>query len=162
MIVGSNEKFGNGGAIGAAYMIDGRGINAPGGAIMPGWPYTNTSLPIFPLVAEGVPNACVVGHFGYTLAAVTHGNGSAPFIVPVNPGAQGEPRRHRRLNALPALHNDPTEANGTWQGLYPTGEFGPLSKAAHDVMFPLFAQPSLGDVDQDGTLDIKSTRAAAR
>jgi hypothetical protein len=156
VIVGSNEKIGNGGAIGAAYMIDGRGMNAPGGAILPGWPYTITSLPLFPLVAEGVPNASVVGHFGDTLASVTHGNGSAPFIVPVNPGVQASPGG-TPTNALPALHDDPTEANGTWQGLYPTGEFGPLSKAAHDVMFPLFAQPSLGDLDQDGTLDIVSS-----
>ena len=48
-----------------------------------------TSLELFPLVAEGVTNAGVIGRFGETLAAVMHGNATLPVILPQDPGKQG-------------------------------------------------------------------------
>jgi MYXO-CTERM domain-containing protein len=138
---------------------------------LPNWPVTLTSLDIFPLVAEGVPNSGVVGTIAGQLSAVMHGNGSPPFVLPADPGAQstagGTP-----LNALPQ-GPDPTQTGTSctkdsdcmnkfclsgvcsWRGLYPSAIFGPASMAAQpNTMIPLFAQPSLGDIDQDGTPDV--------
>jgi hypothetical protein len=41
------------------------------------------------------------------------------------------------------------------RGVYPSSDFGAFSKVERpNTMFPLFAQPSLGDVDQDGVPDV--------
>ena len=150
ILVGSNERLGTGENAGAAYLIDGRGTAAGDKPWMENWPVTLTSLLIFPLVAEGVTNAGVIGTFEGTTAAVIHGNASSPFIMPENPGDQ------------PLLGDTPTNVIPKWdddgraaRGVAPTSRFGNLTKAEHDdVMFPLFAQPSLGDIDQDGVPDI--------
>jgi MYXO-CTERM domain-containing protein len=152
ILVGSNERLGAGGQAGAIYLVDGRGTNAPS-LYFPNWPVTLTSLYIFPLVAEGVGNAGVIGSFGGTLAAVMHGNAGLPVILPFDPGAQatlaGPPD-----NSLP-VHPDPSNPGQMSRGVYPASIFGELSKAATpNTMFPLFAQPSIGDVDQDGTPDV--------
>src|SRR5262249_37151450 len=56
---------------------------------------------------------------------------------------------------LPPKHKDPNDPMRTIVGLDPSSNFGPLSTAmTPDTMFPLFAQPSLGDLDQDGVLDV--------
>lgn len=153
LLVGSNELIGDGGQSGAIYLVDGKGTKASGGPVLPGWPITMTSLYIFPLVAEGVPNAGVVGTFGGTLAAVQHGNGSAPLILPVDPGAQstiGE----TPANAIPQ-RPDPDDPTVTIRGVDPSSIFGELTKLTeNNTMLPLFAQPSLGDIDQDGVLDV--------
>jgi MYXO-CTERM domain-containing protein len=171
LLVGSNEGFGPKGGAGAVYVIDGRGTKAPA-LLLPNWPVTLTSLDIFPLVAEGVPNSGVVGTIGGKLSAVMHGNGSPPFILPVDPGAQSA-LGDTPLNAIPQVP-DPTLADTTsctkdsdcmnkfclngvcsWRGLYPAAIFGPVSKATQpNTMIPLFAQPSIGDIDQDGTPDV--------
>jgi MYXO-CTERM domain-containing protein len=149
MLVGSNERLGNGGQSGAAYIIDGRGKNAPT-LVLPNWPVTMTSLMLFPLVAEGVPNSGVIGTFTGTKAAVMHGNATIPMILPSDPGAQGA------INTLPPnalpVRTDPTNPGN---GVEASSIFGPLSKATTpDTMLPLFAQPSLGDIDQDGVPDV--------
>ena len=67
MLVGSNEKLGEGENSGAIYLVDGRGNDADD-PILPGWPITMTSLQLFPLVAEGISQlGChrnVRGHTG--------------------------------------------------------------------------------------------------
>jgi MYXO-CTERM domain-containing protein len=149
ILVGSNERLGTGENAGAAFLVDGRGTNADE-LYFEHWPLTLTSLLIFPLVAEGVTNAGVVGTFDGTRAAVVHGNASSPFILPRNPGEQTN------------LGDTPTGAIPVWddegferRGVAPTSRFGPLTKAnPDDVMFPLFGHPSLGDIDQDGTIDV--------
>jgi hypothetical protein len=132
-------------------LVDGRGtaVDPPW---FPNWPVTMSSLLIFPLVAEGITNAGVIGRFDGTLAAVQHGNGSSPLIMPLDPGKQNN------LNDVPPNiipdWVDP-DTGETKHGLQPTGRFGSLTKATGpDIMFPLFANPSLGDIDQDGTLDV--------
>ena len=56
--VGSNEYLGTGGNLGAFFLIDGRGNNAPGGnPSVEGWPVTVGSFKLFPLVGEGVVSA---------------------------------------------------------------------------------------------------------
>jgi MYXO-CTERM domain-containing protein len=152
ILVGSNEQLGSGGNSGAIYLVDGRGNKAPK-LLFPNWPLTLTSFQLFPLVAEGVPNSGVIGRFGGTLAAVMHGNASAPLIVPADPGKQPN-IGSTPPNAIPE-HEDPFTPGRIVHGLDPTSQYGELSKAkSPDVMFPLFAQPSLGDIDQDGTLDV--------
>lgn len=147
LLVGSNEQLGPDGQAGAVYLLDGRGSAAPGGAVLPGWPISMSSMQLFPLVAEGVPNAGVIGRFDGALAAVAHGNTTLPLILPGDPGTQSK-LTETPSGALP-------EPRGTFKrGLNPASVFGPLSKAAPTTMFPLFAQPSLGDIDQDGTPDV--------
>ncbi len=152
LLVGSNEALGQGGQSGAIYLIDGRGMNAGDPPYFDGWPVALTSLNLFPLVAEGVPNAGVIGMLDGTLVTVMHGNGSSPFIMPAEPGKQ------TAVGALPPGALPQVIDPGTGEprlGLAPTSRFGEFTKARlGDVMFPLFASPSLGDIDQDGTLDI--------
>ncbi len=148
MLIGSNQLIGEGGNSGAVYLLDGRGNNAPS-KYLPNWPITMTSLNLFPLVAEGVTNSGVVGTFNGTLAAVAHGNASSPLVLPADPGTQD------KLNAFPPnlLPQNPDPAG--LDGLAPSSAFGPLSKAQQpNTMLPLFSQPSLGDMNQDGIPDI--------
>ena len=148
ILVGSNEKLGAGGGAGAFYLIDGKTRQ-----YMTNWPVKMTSFKLFPLVAEGVGNSPIAADVNGDGKpdAIVHGNASAPLILPTDPGKQvgfGLPP-----NALPVR---PGEDGGTPQrGLEPTAIFGADSKATRpDTMFPLFAQPSAGDLDQDGTPDI--------
>src|SRR5262249_12577647 len=126
----------------------------PGGAfVFPNWPVTLTSFNLFPLVAEGVPNAGVIGTFNGTRAAVMHGNATPPLLLPFDPGAQPL-LAATPPNAIPQ-RPDPTHPGQTSLGVDPSSIFGTLSKAATpNTMLPLFAQPSLGDIDQDGTPDV--------
>lgn len=149
LVVGSNEKLGNGGQAGAVYLLDGRGTAAPGGPVVPGWPVGMTSLELFPLVAEGVTNSPVAAVFDGKTAAVVHGNATSPLILPLDPGSQTTITA-TPTGALPA----PLDADDS-PGLDPSSVFGPLSKASTpNTMFPLFSQPSTGDVDQDGVPDL--------
>ena len=153
LLVGSNEKLGAGGQSGAIYLIDGRGNGAPGGAVLPGWPITMTSFELFPLIAEGVPNAGVIGDFDGVRAAVMHGNATLPVILPADPGAQNQ-LNATPINAIPQ-REDPYKPGTIQRGVDPSSVFGELTKAAQpNTMLPLFAQPSLGDVDQDGVPDV--------
>ncbi len=147
LVVGSNQLIGEGGNSGAVYLVDGRGNNAPS-LYFQNWPITMTSLNLFPLVAEGVTNSPVVGAFDGTLAAVAHGNASSPLILPLDPGTQP------KLNAYPP-NIIPQRTDQSNDGLDPSSAFGPLSEAAQpNTMLPLFSQPALGDMDQDGSPDI--------
>ena len=154
LLVGSNEQLGDAGDAGAVYLLDGRGNAAPGGAVLPGWPISMTSLQLFPLVGEGVPNAGVIGRFDGALAAVAHGNGTLPLILPADPGTQST------LAGTPTGALPPPRGEFD-QGLDPASVFGPRSNASvPNSMLPLFAQPSLGDVDQDGTPDVITSGAS--
>ncbi len=153
VLVGSNELLGAGQQAGAIYLLDGRGSEAPS-LTMPNWPVTMTSFHLFPLVAEGVPNAGVIGTFNGTRAAVMHGNASSPLLLPMDPGRQTM-LAATPPNSLPPKHQNPDDPTRTVLGLDPSSSFGKLSTAhVPDTMFPLFAQPSLGDLDQDGTIDV--------
>ncbi|MBI4950821.1 MAG: VCBS repeat-containing protein [Myxococcales bacterium] len=152
VLVGSNETLSEAGQAGAVYLLDGRGTAAGPEPWLPNWPVTMTSLNLFPVIAEGVPNSGVMGTFEGTLAAVAHGNASLPLIMPADPGHQAL-LGSNPPNILPERFD---EASGeTKRGVASSSQFGPLSKAFRpNTMLPLFSQPSLGDVDQDGTLDV--------
>ncbi|MEZ4226776.1 MAG: FG-GAP-like repeat-containing protein [Polyangiaceae bacterium] len=152
ILVGSNERIGSSGGTGAFYVIDGRGNAAPS-LVLPGWPVTWTSFELFPLVSEGVPNSPVIGDVDGDgkPEAVMHGNGSAPLISPAKP-------EQNTFAGLPANALPTRDVEGDIERGLSTAGFGPDSKAERpDVMFPLFAQPSLGDMDQDGTPDLVTT-----
>lgn len=137
LVVGSNEKLGGG--AGAFYIIDGRGTAAGASPYLPNWPVTMTSFELFPLVGEGVPNSPVAADFDGdgVPEAVMHGNASAPLIAKSDPGPS-------------SLGVSPPNVL-----LDPTNVFGADSKARlPDDMFPLFAQPSVGDLNQDGVPDV--------
>ena len=152
LLVGSNERLGSGGQAGAIYIVDGRGNKAPS-LYLPNWPVTMTSFELFPLVAEGVPNSGVIASFNGKPHAIMHGNASLPMILPVDPGVQGQ------LNVIPPnaipQRDDPFNMGKTLKGVDPASIFGSLSKASTpNTMLPLFAQPSVGDIDQDGVPDV--------
>ena len=153
VLVPSTEALGPDGQAGAIYLVDGRGAAAGTDPWLPRWPVTAASLALFPLIAEGIPASPAIGRFDGTLAAVFHGNGSLPLVLPADPGAQnglGETPR----SALPAERPDPAKPSV----LLPAGlddRFGPLSAVVGaSTMVPLLGQPALGDVDQDGTPDV--------
>jgi MYXO-CTERM domain-containing protein len=152
LLVGSNERLGSGGQAGALYLLDGRGTNAPA-LTLPNWPVAVTSFELFPLIAEGVPNAGVIGSFEGQLAAVMHGNATLPLILPIDPGKQtkiGE----TPTGAIPKV-DDPNHPGEKQIGVAPSSIFGNLSTAQQpNTMLPLFAQPSLGDLDQDGVPEV--------
>ena len=152
LLVGSNERLGSGGQAGAIYIVDGRGSKAPQ-LYLPNWPISVTSFELFPLVAEGVPNAGVIADIDGKPHAMMHGNATLPLILPADPGKQatlsGTPP-----NAQPQ-RPDPFNPSTTLKGVDPSAIFGPLTKAeTPNTMLPLFAQPSVGDIDQDGYPDL--------
>lgn len=152
LLVGSNERLGAGGQAGGVYVLDGRGNDAPS-VVLPNWPVTMTSMELFPLIAEGIPNAGVIGTFEGQLAAVAHGNASAPIIMAADPGKQTK-LAASPPNLLP-LRPDPDHPGEMTRGLSSSAAFGELTKAFRPNNFlPLFAQPSLGDIDQDGVPDV--------
>jgi hypothetical protein len=149
---GSNEEIGGGGGSGPAFVVDGRGNNAPGGPYLPNWPVTLVSLHLFPVVAEGIDSSPVIADVdGDNKPDVLfQGNGAPPYLLSADPGKQtgfSDPP-----NKLPVV----TAEDGTvTRGFDPTSTFGEQTKAFRpDTMFPLFSQPSFADLDQDGTPDI--------
>jgi len=155
LLVGSNGKLGNGGNAGGVYLIDGRGTAAPVQP-MPNWPVTFTSFNLFPLVAEGVTNSAITAKIGETRVAIAHANAGPPIIVPVDPGQQTGLGR-QPPNGLP-LRPDPNDPSLPYVGLDPSSIFGPLTTAPRpNTMLPLFSQPSVADMDQDGVPDVIAT-----
>jgi hypothetical protein len=154
LATGSNEEIGAGGGAGNYYLVDGRGMNAPGGPYLPHWPISMVSLHIFPVVAEGTDSSPAIADFtgsGHP-EVLFQGNGAPPFILPADPGEQHFPSDPP--NRLPVYDTDA----GRQVGLDPTSLFGPGTKAFYpDTMFPLFSHPSVGDLDQDGVPDIIMT-----
>jgi hypothetical protein len=140
--------------MGAFYLVDGRGQDPERPSLLPNWPISVTSFRLVPLLAEGASSSAIAADFdgdGRPEAAF-HGNASDPLILPADPGAQTTPGSLPTA-ALPE-RLDP-ETGQPSRGIEPTRRFGADSQAERSgTMAPLFAHPSAGDLDQDGTVDL--------
>ena len=157
VVVGSNERLGKGENAGAVYVIDGRGNAAGNPPYLPNWPISMTSLALFPLISEGVTASPAVADFNGdgVPEVLTHGTASLPMMIMKDPGKQSG------LGSLPdnALPERGVGENGQRRyGLEPTTIFGEYTTAEiPDTMFPLFAQPAIGDLNQDGFPDVTAS-----
>lgn len=154
LVSGSNEEVGGGGATGPVFAVDGRGMKAPGGPYLTNWPFIRTSVHLFPVVAEGVDASPAAADFDGDGVGdvVVQGNAAPPMVVKADPGVQSG--FNDPPNQLP-LRMDETTGQPT-VGFAPTSQFGEYNHAdvKQDTMFPLFSQPSVGDLDQDGVPDV--------
>lgn len=152
LVSGSNQQLGGGGGAGPVFAVDGRGNNAPGGPYLPNWPIAMTSIKLYPVIAEGVVASQAAADLDGDGVAeiVIQGNGAPPIAVKADPGPQvsfEEPP-----NRLPKRADD---TGAETYGFQSMTVFGSQTKAdTNDVMLPLFSQPSVGDMDQDGVPDI--------
>jgi hypothetical protein len=160
VVVSSNETVGGGDATGPIFAIDGRGTLTPNpqadGPYLKDWPWLRASFKLFPVVGTGVPASEFAADFdgdGVEEIGVM-GNGAPPIVVKADPGPQtnfDDPP-----NQVPTNHkdtNDPT-GNTLKPGFDPTSQFGQYTSAfLPDTMFPILAQPAVGDLDQDGVPD---------
>jgi hypothetical protein len=169
---GSNETVGAGDGAGMLFLIDGRGMNTPGGnPYFANWPVVLTSLDLLPLVGEGISGSPAMADFvgsGHP-QALFQGNGAPPYLLPADPGPQsGYDDPPNRLPDFPgdagtcmtsADCTSPTQptclaGQCVQVGWDPTSIFGDGSQANRpDTMFPLFSSPAIGDLDQDGVPD---------
>jgi hypothetical protein len=160
VVVGSNETV-PGGNAGPIFAIDGRGMNTPGGkAYLPNWPITRTSVKLFPVVGTGIDSSPAVGDFDGDgkLDVVIQGNLAPPLVVKADPGPQPK-FTDDPVNQLPGWKDEATGA--TSLGFAPTSVFGPKSLArSPDTMLPVFSQPSIGDLDQDGVAEFITSGAS--
>lgn len=148
LATGSNETLGGGDGAGPGFILDGRGNKTPGGPYLQNWPVAMTSLHLFPTVGEGLGASPAAADFDGdgVPEVVLQGNGSPPLIAKADPGKQaGFADPPNRL---------PVREDGA-KGIEPTAIFGEQSNAVTpDTMFPFLSQPSIGDLDMDGTPDV--------
>ncbi len=129
VVFGTNENYNSSSRL---YAVDGRGTTAPGGPFLPGFPVPVVSTNVLPVVGEGLSNAPALADVDRdgTLEIIVGGVGSIPTIF----NAAGKP-------IGPALVNR-------------RAKYGEKSVSRNEITLVLIANPSIADIDGDGTLDI--------
>jgi hypothetical protein len=155
LMSGSNEEIGGGGSAGSMFAVDGRGMNTPGGSpYLKNWPFVRTSIHLFPVVAEGIDSSQAAADFDGdgTPDIVGQGNIAPPMVIQADPGVQSQ--FEDPPNRLPIRVD--AFSGETVRGFEPTSVFGKYNHAdiKSDTMVPVFSQPSIGDLDQDGVPDV--------
>ncbi len=141
--VGSNQYLGNDGTLGAFFVVDGRGSKTPGSPFVEGWPVISSSFKLFPLVGEGIVSAGMMADMtgDGKPEVIFHGTGATPLVLPAHP-------QNAKVNgAVPT--NVPVTLDPTFGRLY----VSPNNLEGNN-MIPVFSQPTIGDLDQDGKPDI--------
>jgi hypothetical protein len=143
ILVGTNETVGYEGGVGFYFIVDGRGTAAPKGPYLPHWPVRIPSTYLGSVLGAGTTASPIaIPLEGDRLpGALLQGNGSGPLLLPADPGPQ--------TGDAPPASQLPVG-----QGFAAQGQFGPLTSATPDMMYPQLSHPSVGDLDQDGVLDV--------
>ncbi len=146
LLLGSNLTVGDG--LGGYTLLDGAAsTNGP----PDNWPVVLGSSNLVSIIAEGTPAPPAAADLDGDgrPEGVFHGTVSAPVIVPADPGEQQSPER-LPANALPRRGETAADI-----GVESTRRFGADSNApSNDAMFPMLGGPALGDLDQDGVVDV--------
>src|SRR5581483_5900446 len=128
LVVGTNENYDGHGRI---YAVDGRGMNAPGGPFLPGWPASVVSTRFLPVVAQGIP------------------------ITPAMADIDGDKRPEVIVSGLATVLKA-YDATGKTLGAPVANtkeKYGANANAKNPVEFTFVSYPAVGDLDSDGTPD---------
>ncbi|HZS36479.1 MAG TPA: FG-GAP-like repeat-containing protein [Polyangia bacterium] len=129
IVVSTNENYND---TGRMYAIDGHGAKAAGGPFLPGWPISVVSTRFLPVVAQGLPNSPAMGDTNGDKIPEILQSGLASTLRVYD--AHGKP-------SGPALANN-------------SSKYGAKSNAKNMVEFMMVSNPAVGDLDDDGTLDL--------
>ncbi len=135
------------------FLIDGRG-NGASAAPLDGWPVEPPSWSLLRGAGSGARATSAAGDFDDDgrPEAVLQTTATPPWILPATPGDQELPGDLPN-EALP-LRDPRTGA----RGIEYTGRFGADATVdPSSPMVPLLSVPALGDLDQDGVLDVVAT-----
>ncbi len=129
VVFGTNENYNSSSRL---YAVDGRGTLAPGGPYLPGWPVQVVSTNILPVVGEGVTNAPAIADIDKdgSLDVIACGVANTPNVF----NASGKPIGASLVNRR--------------------AKYGEKSNSKNEITLALIANPSVADLDGDGTLDI--------
>jgi hypothetical protein len=132
VVISSTEHYSGSGRI---YAIQHDGMNNPNGPFLPGWPVRGIiSADVLPVVGNGVPNSPAL--------ADVDKDGALDVVLVTIVG-------------VPKVFGGDGQLKVTMQN----GQFGAEADAKDSPMIVLIANPTLGDVDNDGQIDIVSPAA---
>ena len=126
--VGTNEDYSDSGRL---YLVDGRGSAAPGGPFFTGWPISINSIKVLPIIATGMPNSPA-------MADANHDGVPEIYVA----GIDGQVIAYG-VNGHAAFQQLDNES----------ANYGLNSDSLNNVSAIISASTSIGDLDNDGSLD---------
>ena len=128
LVLGTNESYDGSGRL---YAIDGRGMGAPSGPFLPGWPVSIVTTRFLPVVAQGLP---------VSPALVDIDGDHVPEIV---------------MSGIAATLKV-YDKTGKPVRTFPNNKdrYGAKSPATNPTEATFAAPPAIGDLDDDGTPDV--------
>ena len=131
VVVGTSEKLN--GTYGPVYALSGLGNEAPGGAVLPGWPVAlfGAYTQALPYVGEGVPSTPALGDLD--------GDGSLEIAA------------HTIAGQVEIFHSD---GSSYLTPNYTADGYGAGTNANDASAFPFINSTALGDLDGDGHPDL--------